>query len=123
MSCLPRAPDVERQKAIITVILEVELVKMLNPPLTPQQRHALMLMLSGTGKTLGEIAEMGKRVIGKKTFGGIAFEHWVSEEDVEISKAKGKCSYCGREWWGVPGAKCPSCFSTRLDAVIEKART
>jgi hypothetical protein len=117
VSCLPPAPDVDRQKAIIAVILEVEVVKMLNPPLTPQQRHVLMLMLSNTEKSVEEIADLGRRVMERRTFGTIAFEHWVNDDDAEVSKAKGVCSYCGTEYWGRPGARCPQCFPTQLRSV------
>jgi predicted Zn-ribbon and HTH transcriptional regulator len=111
VSCLPKAPDTERQKAIITVILEVELVKMLNPPLTPQQRHALMLLLADTGKSVEEIADLGRKVMERKTFNTLAFEHWTDEADVELPKAKLGCVYCGTEYWGRPNTRCPKCYS------------
>ena len=62
------------QRAILRVIGEVELVKMLNPPLTPQQRHALMLMLSDW--SMDEIIRTAKEVMKQTTFGNIAFEYW-----------------------------------------------
>jgi hypothetical protein len=59
----------------------VEVAKMLNPPLTVQQRTALMLLLSATGLPLDELSRVGQRVIEKTTYGNIAFEHWKSEMD------------------------------------------
>lgn len=92
------------------MIAEVELVKMLNPPLTSQQRHALMLMLSNTGKSIEEIAELGRKVMERKTYNTIAFEHWVGD-DVELPKVELGCKYCGTKWWGKPNTKCPKCYS------------
>jgi hypothetical protein len=55
------------------------MVKMINPPLTDQQREALMRLLHDTGLNIATIAEMGRKVIGKTTYGNIAFEHWKNE--------------------------------------------
>jgi predicted Zn-ribbon and HTH transcriptional regulator len=100
----------------LRIIGEVELVKMLNPPLTPQQRRVLMLLLSDTGKSIEEIATLGRKVMERKTFNTLAFEHWTEEEGVTLPKAKLGCKFCGTEYWGRPGAQCPRCF------VVEYAR-
>lgn len=81
VSCLPAAPALDRQEKILLLIGEVEVAKMLNPKLTPQERRALMLLLSDTGLPLTELARVGQRVIEKTTYGNIAFEHWKSEMD------------------------------------------
>jgi hypothetical protein len=52
------------------------MVKEIKPPLTDQQREALMRLLHGMGLPLEEIARMGAVVAGETTYGTIAFEHW-----------------------------------------------
>lgn len=96
--------------AITNIVLEVELVKQCQPPVTDQQRLALVRMLDGTGKSLDEIAEMGKKVVAMNTFGRTAFEYWVDEGKVEKITVKSECSFCMSEWWGPPDMKCPKCF-------------
>lgn len=77
--------------------------------MTDQQIDALIRLLSATGKTIDEIAEMGKRVVRKTTYGNIDFEHWMDEQPQKVT-ARGECAYCSTEWWGAPDMKCPNCF-------------
>ena len=81
LSVLPQPPEADRARAIYRIIAEVEMVKMINPPATDQQREALMRLLSATGRPIEEIARMGRSVVTKPTFGNIAFEHWELEDD------------------------------------------
>ena len=69
LSVLPQPPEADRARAIYRIIAEVEMVKMINPPATDQQREALMRLLSATGRPIEEIARMGRSVVTKPTFG------------------------------------------------------
>ena len=108
----PPGKDIARTMAIAKIVSEVEVAKACNPALTPQQRDALIRLLNGTGWTVQHIARRGRDLIGRHTFGSIAFEHWKTndEEAVEQIKARFQCSYCSTEWWGLSGSKCPTCF-------------
>lgn len=100
--------------AIARIVGEVEIAKACNPPFTDQQRDALVRLIAGEGWTLEEIAERGRALIRRHTFGSIAFEHWKTneEEASQEIKARFQCSYCGTEWWGLGGSQCPTCFDT-----------
>jgi hypothetical protein len=101
----------DRQAKILAIIMEVEMVKMLNPPLTPQQRTVLMLMLNGSGRSLQEIAAAGKVVMMKTTYGTIAFEHWKEELELLAPRLK-VCPKCRNRWdWRATGQTiCPECY-------------
>jgi len=84
------------------------MAKQLPRPLTDQERNVLMRLLADTGETIEEIKARAKRVLRRYTYGNIAFEHWMAEQ--ETVKMKADCNYCGAEWWGPPGTRCPTCF-------------
>lgn len=85
---------------------------MINPPLTAQQRTALMLLLSDTGLPVEEIARMGKGVMTRTTYGNIAFEHWMAERDEDPLPEIKRCPKCRNEWnWRKTGQSlCPTCY-------------
>ncbi len=122
LSVLPAPPsDPDRARGIIRIVREVEIAKISANPLTDQQREALVRLLHGTGKSIAEIAEMGRRVVERNTFGRMAFDCWV-EQPAEVPKISIHldCIYCGAEWWGPPGTRCPNCFPETLTAALEK---
>lgn len=95
--------------------MEVEIIKQCNPPITEQQRDALVRLLSATGDSIDEIALRAKQVVRHHTYGTIAFEHWITREEEEQDEIKARfdCRFCGTVWWGRPGSKCPSCFEVK----------
>lgn len=105
---IPNPPNDERARAITEIIVQVEMTKQLARPISDKERNVLMRLLADTGETISEIRERAKRLLRRITYGNIAFEHWMAEEDT--IKAKWNCSYCGTEWWGPAGSKCPDCF-------------
>lgn len=110
---IPLTPaEVERARAITEVILQVEMAKQLARPLTDQERNVLMRLLHGTGESIDQLKDRARGLLVRNTFGNIAFEHWVTEP--ETVKVKGDCVYCGSEWWGPPGMKCPTCYSSKV---------
>jgi rubrerythrin len=84
------------------------MAKQLARPLTDQERNVLMRLLADTGESISEIKERAMRVIRRYTYGNIALEHWMIEDDGP--KVKGDCRYCGSEWWGTAEQKCPVCY-------------
>lgn len=115
---IPNPPEnVERSRAITEIILQLEMVKQLARPLTDQERNVLMRLLHGTGETIEELKERAKKLLVRHTFGNIAFEHWMMEP--ETAKVKGDCIYCGAQWWGPPGMKCPTCYPEKVKPSTE----
>lgn len=111
---IPRTPpDLDRVKAITEIILQVEMAKQLSRPLSDQERNVLMRLLADTGDSIEAIKQRARMLLTRKTFGNIAFEHWMTDEVSDI-KGRFDCSYCGTEWWGPPKSKCPTCFTNGI---------
>ena len=105
---IPDAPEETRARLITEIIVQVEMAKQLPRPLTDQERNVLMRLLADSNESIEKIKDRARRVMRRYTYGNIAFEHWMQED--EGPKVKGDCIYCGSEWWGPVDQKCPKCF-------------
>lgn len=107
----PLTADLARVKAITEIVLEAEIIK--GVAVGEQHRNALIRLLAGGDMTLEEISQAGRRLISRNTYGTIAYEHWLPDPPPVTEKisVRGDCVYCGSEWWGPPGMKCPRCFA------------
>jgi hypothetical protein len=97
------------------MIVEVEIAKNLNPPLTKQQRNVLMRLLYDTGLPLEELAKVGRRVIDRNTYNTLAFNHWKDEMDFSGVNLKGSengpdwlCNECGKVHNYANVSSCPA---------------
>ena len=105
---IPNPPEEVRARAITEIIVQVEMAKQLPRPITDQERNVLMRLLADSNESIEKIKERARRVMRRYTYGNIAYEHWMQED--EGPKVKGDCIYCGAEWWGPVGMRCPTCF-------------
>jgi hypothetical protein len=107
----PPSTDLLRVKAVTEIVYQVEAIKQMNPPMTDPQRDALIRILCASDWPVHEIAMRGMRVAQGNTFNRLAYEFWCDhpEETLKVT-VRGDCIYCGAEWWGPVGMKCPTCF-------------
>ena len=78
---IPDPPDEARGRAITEIIVQVEILKQLPRPINDEERNALMRCLADTGESIGDINKRAQRLVRRPTYGNIAFEHWMIEEE------------------------------------------
>lgn len=67
-----------------------------------------MLLISGTGLPIDELAKVATRVIEKNTYNTLAYDHWKAEMDFSGLNMKGaenpparycEACNCNHPWW------------------------
>jgi hypothetical protein len=94
---------------VTEIVYQVEAAKQITPPLSDPQRDALVRLLCGSDWTVREIAIRGTALLRQNTFNRIAYEFWCDMPEQKVT-VRADCIYCGSEWWGPVGMKCPTCF-------------